>query len=52
MLYALFVSIIISGEITETEWKTYTRFEECWEVASVIVKHREDITARCVMVEE
>lgn len=51
MFYALIVTMLLSGNITETRWKTYDRFEECWEAATVIVKHRDDMIARCVMVE-
>lgn len=51
MLYALFVSIIISGEIQEARWKTYNRFEECWEVAATIVHNRPNMSARCVLVD-
>ncbi len=51
MLYALFVTLIAAGNITETRWKTYDRFEECWEAATIIVKHRDDMIARCELVE-
>lgn len=51
-MYALIVTVLLHGQIVESEWKTYLRFEECWEAATVIVKHREDIIARCVFVEK
>ncbi|CAB4133516.1 hypothetical protein UFOVP257_238 [uncultured Caudovirales phage] len=49
-VYILFVMVLSDG--VEREWKSYPRFEECWEVAKIIVKHRDDITARCVLVEK
>lgn len=51
MLYALYVTILISGELHESKWKTFTRFEECWEVATTIVHNRPNMTARCVLEE-
>lgn len=51
MFYALFVSVIISGEIHESRWKIYDRFEECWEAATTITHNRPNMTARCVLVE-
>lgn len=51
MFYALFVTIAISGQIHESRWKTFDRFEECWEVATTITHNRPDITARCVLVD-
>lgn len=49
-VYVLFVMFLADG--IEREWKSFTRFEECWEVATEIVRHREDIVARCVLVEK
>jgi hypothetical protein len=49
-VYVLFVLIL--SQDAEQEWKSYPRFEECWEAATVIVKHRDDIVARCVLREE
>lgn len=51
MFYALFVTMILSGEIHETRWKTYDRFEECYEAAITIVHNRENMSARCVLVD-
>jgi|688.fasta_scaffold00352_56 hypothetical protein len=52
MFYALFVTVIIAGSSpTETKWKTYDRFEECLEAATILVRGRDNITARCVRVE-
>lgn len=48
--YVLFVMFLADG--IEREWKSFTRFEECWEVATLIVKNRPDIVARCVLVEK
>jgi hypothetical protein len=45
-VYVLFVLWLSTGE--EREWKSYTRFEECWEVATLIVKNKPDLVARCV----
>ena len=45
-VYILFVHILSTG--TEQQWKTYSRFEECWEAATVIVKTKPDLVARCV----
>jgi len=45
-VYVLFVLMLSTGE--EQEWKTYSRFEECWEAATVIVKTKPDLVARCV----
>jgi len=50
MFYALFITIIINGAILEQRWRTYDRFEECWEAATLVVKHRDDMTATCVAV--
>jgi hypothetical protein len=52
MVYALFLSILISGEIKETQLKSFDRFEECWEVAQILVRNRPNMTARCVLVEK
>lgn len=51
MFYALFVTFVLSGEIHESRWKTFDRFEECWEAATIIVRNRPEITARCVLVD-
>jgi hypothetical protein len=51
MFYALIVTVIISGSVTESQWKTFENFEQCQEVASTIVRHRDYIVARCVPVE-
>lgn len=51
MFYALFVTMVLSGEVTESRWKTYDRFEECWEVATTIVHNRPNVIARCVLVD-
>lgn len=52
MLYALIVTVIISGSVTESQWKTFDTYEECHEVASTIVRYRDYIVARCVLVEK
>jgi len=46
-VYVLFV-VLLSQDV-EQEWKSYPRFEECWEAATAIVKNRNDIIARCVL---
>jgi hypothetical protein len=52
MFYALFVTVIMAGsEPVEMRWKTYDRFEECVESAILLVRGRDNITARCVLVE-
>ena len=48
MLYALIVTVIISGSVTESQWKTFETYEQCYEVASTIMRHRDYIKARCV----
>ncbi len=52
MLYALIVTVIISGSITESQWKTFENYEQCHEVASIIMRHRDYIVARCVLTEK
>ena len=52
MFYALFVTVVVSGVVTETQWKTYDRFEECWEAATAVTHNQPNITARCVMVDK
>lgn len=47
-MYILFVTVVISGVIHESELKAFDRFEECWEAASILVHNRPDMTARCV----
>lgn len=49
-MYALFVAVLIAGTWTESQWKVYDRFEECWEAATTIVHNRPNMTARCVLV--
>ena len=44
-IYVLFVLLLSTGE--EQQWNTYSRFEECWEAATIIVK-KPDLVARCV----
>jgi len=51
MLYALIVTVIISGSATESQWKTFENYEQCHEVASIIMRHRDYIVARCVLQE-
>jgi hypothetical protein len=51
MFYALYVSFFISGHLQENRWKTYDRFEECWEAAMSIVHNRPNMVARCVLVD-
>ena len=51
MLYALIVTVIISGSVTESQWETFDTYEECHEVASTIVRYRDYIVARCVLQE-
>jgi len=52
MFYALFVTFILNGNPpVEQKWKTYDNFEECWEAATIIVRGRDNFTARCVLVE-
>ena len=48
-VYVLFVMFLADG--IEREWKSFTRFEECLETARVIVAHRDNIVARCVLKE-
>ena len=45
-VYVLFV-LSLSDHI-ENEWKSYPRFDECWEAATIIVKSKPDLVARCV----
>lgn len=45
-VYVLFVLYLSDG--VEQEWKSYSRFEECWEAATLIVKNKPDLAARCV----
>ena len=41
--------VIVSGDGVEREWKSFSRKEECLEIARAITYHREDkIQARCV----
>jgi hypothetical protein len=49
-VYVLFVLVLADG--VEREWKSFSTFEQCWEVATLIVKDRPNITARCVLVEK
>lgn len=51
-MYTLYVAVIISGYIHESAWKTFDRFEECWEVAEMITHNRPTVTARCVRMEK
>lgn len=51
MMYALYVAILIGDQIQEHQWKTFLRFEECWEVAQAVTHNRPAISARCVRVE-
>ena len=48
-VYVLFVMVLADG--IEREWKSFTTFEQCWEVATLIVRNKPDIIARCVLVE-
>ena len=50
-MYALIVTFIISGTVHEAQWRSYARFEECWEAATIIVRNRHDMIARCVWIE-
>ena len=53
MVYLLFVTTIISGEIHESMWeKRFKRFEECWEIATSLTHNRSNIAMRCVAVDE
>jgi len=52
MAYALFVAVVIAGVVHESQWKTFDRFEECWEVATIMVHNRPNMTARCVAVDQ
>jgi hypothetical protein len=45
-IYVLFVLSLVTGE--EHEWKTYASFEECWETATLVVKSKPNLVARCV----
>ena len=45
-VYVLFVLYLADG--VEREWKSYSRFEECWEAATIIVKTKPDLVVRCV----
>ena len=47
MFYALFLTVIMNGEITELRLKTFDRFEECWEAATVLTHNRPNMAARC-----
>lgn len=51
-MYTLYVAVLIGNQIQEQQWKTFPRFEECWEVAQTITHNRPSITARCVRVGE
>lgn len=51
MFYALFLTFMISGTIHEVQLKTFNRFEECFEVATAMMRNREYMSARCVLVE-
>lgn len=42
---------MISGTIHEVQLKTFNRFEECFEVATAMMRNREYMSARCVLVE-
>ena len=44
-VYVLFILLLSTGE--EQQWNTYSRFEECWEAATIIVKNP-DLVVRCV----
>ena len=48
-VYVLFVFVLSTGQ--EQQWRTYPRFEECWEVAQVVVKNKPDLVARCVAID-
>ncbi len=50
-MYALIITFIISGTVHEAQWRSYERFEECWEAATIIVRGRHDMIARCVLIE-
>jgi hypothetical protein len=43
---------MISGTIHEVQLKSFNRFEECWEVATTMMRNREYISARCVLIEQ
>ena len=45
-VYVLFVLYLADG--VEREWKSYSRFEECWEAATLIIKNKPDLVVRCV----
>jgi hypothetical protein len=47
-VYALLVTL---AGYPEQQWKSYSRIEECLEVARAITLHRDSITARCVRVD-
>jgi hypothetical protein len=51
-MYALIVTFVLSGTVHEAQWRSYARFEECWEAATIIVRGRPDIVARCVLIED
>jgi hypothetical protein len=51
-MYTLYVAVLIGNQIQEQQWKTFPRFEECWEVAQTITHNRPSITARCVRVKD
>ena len=44
-VYVLFVLLLSTGE--EQPWKTYSRFEECWEAATIIIKNP-NLVPRCI----
>lgn len=52
MFYTLYLTFIISGTVHETQLKTFNRLEECLETASVMMRYREYMVARCVLVEK
>lgn len=51
MFYTLFITVAISGQWQELRLKTFDRFEECWEVATILIHNRPNMTARCQAVE-
>ena len=53
MFYALFVAVLVTGSPpAEVKWKTYDRFEECVEAAILLVRGRDNMTARCLLVDK
>lgn len=51
MFYTLFLTVLVSDQMLDVKLKTYDRFEECWEAATMLVRYRENLSARCQAVD-